>query len=167
LRIWALLCSQESPLKGLPWHHSGHTHLNSHFPPWGLMAALGVRLVAVHISGPVSQMGTRASPKRRSEAPEFIQQVSVWAEPQVQAGAPSGHSLPCSLLFCHSVLLGLPECAKLIPAPGLALAAAPLGRFFPQISTGPIPSCSRVIISKSCLLSFCHFLPSHHNFSSI
>lgn len=52
--------------------------------------------MVVHTSEPISRMGTRASPRERSEAPKFTQQVSGWAGPQVQAGPPLGHSLPCS-----------------------------------------------------------------------
>ena len=164
LRIRGLFCSQETPLKVLPWHHSGHTHLNSHFPPWGphLESGWWQYLPA----GPFLRWEHVQPQREEVRHPSSPNKLVAGLSPKYKLALPSGHSLSCSLLSCHSVLLGLPECAKLTPRT-FALAAAPLGRFFLQISTGPIPSCSHVIISKSCLLSFCHFLPSHHNFSAM
>lgn len=50
--------------------------------------------------------------------PSSPNKLMAGLRPKYKLALPSRHSLPCSLLFCHSALLGLPECAKLIPAPG-------------------------------------------------
>lgn len=105
-RAWPRLCSQESPLKALPWHHSGCTHLPSYSLIRALTAALGVRLVVVHISGPISQMGTHAQAQREEgRHPSSSNKLVAVLRPKYELAVPSWHSLLWSLHSSHNGLL--------------------------------------------------------------
>lgn len=76
----ASACFQVSPLKALPWHDNGCTHLTSHSPLLGPHSCSGSQAgVGTYQRTHFSDGSIYAGPKRGRDAPKFAQEVVGWA----------------------------------------------------------------------------------------